>query len=85
MTIETDLRAAVSRADADSRLLHDIVHGDADSTVTTEGGTVKTVAKAIDDVEASVAAAASTVNGGGNMYRRGGAKMYHGLGGSLSA
>ncbi len=24
------------------------------------------------------------VNGGGNMYRRGGAKMYHGLGGSLS-
>ena len=26
-----------------------------------------------------------TVNGGGNMYRRGGAKMYHGLGGSLSA
>ena len=26
-----------------------------------------------------------TVNGGGNMYRRGGAKMYQGLGGSLSA
>ena len=26
-----------------------------------------------------------SVNGGGNMYRRGGAKMYHGLGGSLSA
>ena len=24
------------------------------------------------------------VNGGGNMYRGGGAKMYHGLGGSLS-
>ena len=64
MTIETDLRAAVSRADADSRLLHDIVHGDADTTVTTEGGTVKTVAKAIDDVEVSVAAAASTVTDG---------------------
>ena len=29
--------------------------------------------------------ARSGVNGGGNMYRRGGAKMYHGLGGSLSA
>ena len=28
---------------------------------------------------------ALTVNGGGNMYRGGGAKMYHGLGGSLSA
>ena len=64
MTIEADLRAAVSRADADSRLLHDIVHGDATETVTTEGGTVKTVAKAIDDVEASVAAAASTVTDG---------------------
>ena len=64
MTIETDLRVAVSRADADSRLLHDIVHGDATETVTTEGGTVKTVAKAIDDVEASVAAAASTVTDG---------------------
>ena len=25
------------------------------------------------------------VNGGGIMYRGGGAKMYHGLGGSLSA
>ncbi len=64
MTIEADLRAAVSRADADSRLLHDIVHGDATETVTTEGGTVKTVAKAIDDVEVSVAAAASTVTDG---------------------
>ena len=64
MTIEADLRAAVSRADADSRLLHDIVHGDATETVATEGGTVKTVAKAIDDVEASVAAAASTVTDG---------------------
>ena len=29
--------------------------------------------------------AEQTVNGGGNMYRGGGAKMYHGLGGSLSA
>ena len=64
MTIEADLRAAVSRADADSRLLHDIVHGDATETVTTESGTVKTVAKAIDDVEVSVAAAASTVTDG---------------------
>ncbi len=64
MTIEADLRAAVSRADTDSRLLHDIVHGDATETVTTEGGTVKTVAKAIDDVEVSVAVAASTVTDG---------------------
>ncbi len=64
MTIEADLRMAVSRADADSRVLHDIVHGDATEAVTTEGGTVKTVAKAIGDVEASVAMAASTVTDG---------------------
>ncbi len=64
MTIEADLRAAVKRADTDSLLLHEIVHGDADTTVTTEGGTVKTVAKAIGDVEASVAAAGSTVTAG---------------------
>ena len=64
MTIEADLRAAVTRADADSRVLHDIVHGDATESVITEGGTVKTVAKAIDDVEVSVAAAASTVTDG---------------------
>ena len=64
MTLETDLRAAVSRADADSRLLHDIVHGDATETVTTEGGTVKTVAKAIGDVETAVAAAAASVTDG---------------------
>ena len=36
-------------------------------------------ANGIDEAEAG------DVNGGGNMYRRGGAKMYHGLGGSLSA
>ncbi len=64
MTIEADLRAAVSRADTDSRLLHDIIHGDATTTVDTEGGTVKTVAKAIGDVEVSVAAAASAVTDG---------------------
>ena len=64
MNLETELRAAVSRADTDSRLLHDIVHGDATETVTTEGGTVKTVAKAIGDVEAGVAVAATVVTEG---------------------
>ena len=56
MTIETDLRAAADRAHADSLLLHEIVHGDAQTTVTTENGPVKSVAKTIVDVEASVAA-----------------------------
>ena len=64
MNIETQLRAAVSRADTDSRLLHDIVHGDATATIDTEGGPVKTVAKAIGDVEAGVAVAATVVTEG---------------------
>ena len=61
MTIEADLRAAAARADADSRLLHEIVHGDAATTVDTEGGPVKSVAKAIGDVETGVAGAAAAV------------------------
>ena len=64
MNLETELRAAVWRADTDSRLLHEIVHGDATATVDTEGGPVKTVAKAIGDVEAGVAAAATVVTDG---------------------
>ena len=64
MNIDTQLREAAARADTDSRLLHDIVHGDAAATVDTEGGPVKTVAKAIGDVEAGVAAAATVVTDG---------------------
>ena len=64
MTIETQLREAAARADADSRVLHEIVHGDATRTVTTEGGAVKTVAKAVRDVESAVAGAATTVTNG---------------------
>ena len=64
MNMEAELRAAVSRADTDSRLLHEIVHGDATATVDTEGGPVKTVAKAIGDVEAGVAVAATVVTDG---------------------
>ena len=64
MNIETQLREAAARAETDSRLLHDIVHGDATATVDTEGGPVKTVAKAIGDVEAGVAVAATVVTDG---------------------
>ncbi len=64
MNIETQLREAAARADTDSRLLHEIVHGDAAATVDTEGGPVKTVAKAIGDVEAGVAMAATVVTDG---------------------
>lgn len=54
MTMQTDLRAAVDKAAAASAKLHDVVHGDAVSTVATESGPVKTVAKAIADIEADI-------------------------------
>ncbi len=54
MTMQTDLQAAVDKATAASAKLHDVVHGDAVSTVTTESGPVKTVAKAVADIEADI-------------------------------
>ena len=54
MTMQTDLQAAVDKATAASAKLHDVVHGDAVSTVTTETGPVKTVAKAVADIEADI-------------------------------
>lgn len=53
MSLQTDLQTAVAKVTADGNLLHDIVHGDAVSTVVTESGPVKTVAKAIADVVAA--------------------------------
>jgi hypothetical protein len=47
MTLQTDLQEAVVRVQADSQILHQIVHGDNQTVVPTEGGNVKTVAKAI--------------------------------------
>jgi len=54
MTMQTDLQAAVDKATAASAKLHDVVHGDAVSTVTTESGPIKTVAKTIADNEAAI-------------------------------
>lgn len=54
MSLQTDLQAAVEKAQAASGKLHDVVHGDAASTVATESGPVKTVAKAIADIEADI-------------------------------
>ena len=54
MTMQTDLQAAVDKATAASAKLHDVVHGDAVSTVATESGSVKTVAKAVADIEADI-------------------------------
>jgi len=51
MTMQTDLQAAVDKATAASAKLHEVVHGDAVSTVATETGAVKTVAKALADID----------------------------------
>ncbi len=54
MTLQTDLQDAVTRVESDSQILHNIVHGNDQTTVTTEGGGVKTAAKAIKDIEDSI-------------------------------
>jgi len=54
MTMQTDLQAAVDKATAASAKLHDVVNGDAVSTVATESGPVKTLAKAVADIEADI-------------------------------
>lgn len=54
MTLQTDLQEAVVRVQADSQILHQIVHGDNQTLVPTEGGDVKSVAKAIKDIEDTI-------------------------------
>jgi hypothetical protein len=57
MTMQSDLQAAVDRASAASLKLHAVIHGDAVSTVETENGPVKTLAKAISEIETEFSAA----------------------------
>lgn len=57
MTLQTDLETAVAQVQADAAKLHDVVHGDANTTVQTEGGGVKTVAKTIQEIEDTATAA----------------------------
>ena len=54
MSLQTDLHDAVTRVAADSALLHTVVHGSSLGTVTTEGGTVVTVAKLLNDADARI-------------------------------
>lgn len=56
MTLQTDLQDAVARVESDSQILHNIIHGDDQTEVPTEGGNVKTPAKAIKDIEATIQA-----------------------------
>lgn len=48
-TLQEQMQAAVTQTTTDSGLLHDIVHGDDTTTVTTENGPVKSVAKVISE------------------------------------
>lgn len=52
-TVQSDLETAVALVKADSLKLHDVVHGDASSTVTTDNGEINTVAKALAAISAS--------------------------------
>lgn len=54
MTLQTDLQDAVVRVQTDSQLLHNIVHGDDQTEVLTDGGNVKSAAKAIRDMEDTI-------------------------------
>ena len=65
MTLQTDLAAAVAKVTADSTLLHKVVHGPAsgaESQVITEGGAVKTVAKAIADIDTQLQSGLATLD-----------------------
>ncbi len=57
LTLQERLETATTQVETDSGLLHDIVHGDAATEVATEGGNVKSAAKAIADLEATYEAA----------------------------
>ncbi|WP_412057333.1 hypothetical protein [Bartonella sp. DGB2] len=51
MNLQERLEAAIARVQADSKILHKLVHGDDETSVPTEGGDVKTVAKTIKEIE----------------------------------
>ncbi len=61
MSLQTDLHDAVTRVAADSVLLHAVVHGSSLETVSTEGGTVVTVAKLLNDADARINVAAQGI------------------------
>ena len=61
MSLQTDLHDAVTRVATDSALLHAVVHGSSLETVSTEGGTVVTVAKLLNDADARINFAAQGI------------------------
>jgi hypothetical protein len=57
MTLQTDLQDAITRIQSDSDMLHDIAHGDETALITTDNGTVKSVAKAVKDITDNISQA----------------------------
>lgn len=55
-TLQERLETATAQVEADSTALHNIVHGDSTTTVTTDGGPVKSVAKLEADIQADLEA-----------------------------
>ncbi|MFN4229849.1 hypothetical protein [Parvibaculum sp.] len=60
---EAEATALVEQLEDDAATLHAIVHGGADAVVPTEGGNVKSAAKAIADMEAELDAALDDATG----------------------
>lgn len=56
MTLKTD----IDQLAVDAALMHDIVHGGPTDVVATDGGTVKSVAKAVADAEAAIVSGAES-------------------------
>lgn len=54
MNMEEQLQAAVDSATTDSDLWHTIIHGDDETEVTTENGTVPSVSKQLKDVRTTI-------------------------------
>ena len=61
MSLQTDLHNAVTQVTADSALLHAVVHGSTEDTVSTEGGLVVTVAKLLHDADSRITASAGGI------------------------
>lgn len=53
-TLQDTLNTAVAQVETDADLLHKIVHGNANTSVTIEGGEVKTPSKAIAGIETEI-------------------------------
>ncbi|PCH98971.1 MAG: hypothetical protein COB76_06605, partial [Alphaproteobacteria bacterium] len=70
MTLQTDLQDAVTRVESDSQILHNIIHGNDQTTVNTENGNVKTPAKAIKDIEDTIQAGLTDIGAVGQQLNQ---------------